>query len=129
MKGGGQPGVRPGKEDGILREPLQGRLRGEGQLLAQKCLCAAAAVKLAGARHGYQGMAAGIKVGANRQFITADDAAGGVKQIEVTGLFFRVKRALDGQRADVLGAGENGLAAGLLKAQIQRGLPAFFEWW
>ena len=74
-------------------------------------------------------MAAGIKVGANRQLITADDAAGGVKQIEMTGLFFRVKRALDGQRADVLGAGENGLAAGLLKAQIQRGLPAFFEWW
>lgn len=51
----------------------------------------------------------------------------GVKQIEVTGLFFRVKRALDGQRADVLGAGENGLAAGLLKAQIQRGLPAFLS--
>ena len=35
MKGGGQPGIGPGKEDGILREPLQGRLRGEGQLLAQ----------------------------------------------------------------------------------------------
>ena len=89
----------------------------------------AAAVKLAGARHGYQRMAAGGKVRANCQLITADDAAGRVKQIEVTGLFFRVKRALDGQRADVLGAGENGLASGLLKAEIQRSLPAFFEWW
>ena len=67
-------------------------------------------------------MAAGGKVRANCQLITADDAAGRVKQIEVTGLFFRVKRALDGQRADVL-------AAGLLKAEIQRSLPAFFEWW
>ena len=129
MKGSEQPGIRPGKEDGILREPLQGRLRGEGQLLAQKRLRAAAAVKLAGARHGYQRMAAGVKVGANCQLITADDATGRVKQIEVTGLFFRVKRALDGQRADVLGAGENGLASGLLKAEIQRSLPAFFEWW
>ncbi len=72
-------------------------------------------------------MAAGGKVRANCQLITADDAAGRVKQIEVTGLFFRVKRALDGQRADVLGAGENGLAAGLLKAEIQRGLPAFLS--
>ena len=35
MKGGGQPGIGPGKEDGILREALQGCLRGEGQLLAQ----------------------------------------------------------------------------------------------
>ncbi len=34
MKGSKQPGIRPGKEDGILREPLQGRLRGKGQLLA-----------------------------------------------------------------------------------------------
>ncbi len=90
---------------------------------------AAAAVKLAGAGHGYQRMAAGGKLRANCQLITADDAAGRVKQIEVTGLFFRVKRALDGQRADVLGAGENGLAAGPVKAEIQRGLPAFFEWW
>ncbi len=72
-------------------------------------------------------MAAGGKVRANCQLITADDAAGRVKQIEVTGLFFRVKRALDGQRADVLGAGENGLAAGLLKAEIQRSLPAFLS--
>jgi hypothetical protein len=33
-------------------------------------------------------VAAGIKSGANRQLIAADDAAGRVKQIEVTGLFF-----------------------------------------
>ncbi len=59
--------------------------------------------------------------------ITADDAAGRVKQIEVTGLLLPGKRALDGQRADVLGAGENGLAAGLLKAEIQRSLPAFLS--
>ncbi len=34
MKGSEQPGIGPGKEDGILREPLRGRLRGKGQLLA-----------------------------------------------------------------------------------------------
>ena len=63
------------------------------------------------------------------KLIPANDPRRWMQQIEVADVLFRVKRALDGQRADVLGAGENGLAAGLVKAEIQRGLPAFFEWW
>ncbi|STT81778.1 Uncharacterised protein [Klebsiella pneumoniae] len=34
MKGGEQPGIGTGKKMAFLREPLQGRLWGKGQLLA-----------------------------------------------------------------------------------------------
>ncbi len=42
MKGSKQPGIRPGKEDGILREPLQGSPAGQGSTagelaLARRC--------------------------------------------------------------------------------------------
>ncbi len=126
MKGSEQPGIGPGKKMASCGSHLwlpagQGSTAGE-LALARRC-CGKTCWRRAWlSAYGSRG-----QVRANCQLITADDAAGRVKQIEVTGLFFRVKRALDGQRADVLGAGENGLAAGLLKAEIQRSLPAFLS--
>ncbi len=38
MKGSEQPGIGPGKEDGVLREPLQGRLRGQGSTAGELAL-------------------------------------------------------------------------------------------
>ena len=72
-------------------------------------------------------MAAGVKVSANCQLITADDAAGRVKQIEVTGLFFRVKRALNCQWTMMTRRGEHRFVPGAGKMQFQFGLPASCE--
>ena len=52
MKDGLNSGVGAGKEDRILRQPLQRRVGCEGKMLAQQCLRSTAAVKLSRARLG-----------------------------------------------------------------------------
>ena len=52
MKDGLNSGVGTGKEDRILRQPLQRRVGCEGKMLAQQCLRSTAAVKLSRARLG-----------------------------------------------------------------------------
>ena len=126
MKGGRQSGVGAGKEDRVLRQPLERRVFGQRQGLLKPRLRAAAAIKLAGAGHGDQGMAIGINGRANGELIAADDAAGRMKQIEVAGLCFGIKRALNGEGTDMATGGERGFPAEKLKLEVQRGLPAFF---
>ena len=74
-------------------------------------------------------MAPGIHRRANGELIAADDTAGRMKQIEVTGLFFGIKRALNGEGTDMTTGGERGFPAEKLKLEVQRGLPAFFILW
>lgn len=70
-------------------------------------------------------MAIGINGRANGELIAADDAAGRMKQIEVAGLCFGIKRALNGEGTDMATGGERGFPAEKLKLEVQRGLPAF----
>jgi len=52
MKRGADAGVSAGKEDRILRQPLQRGARGESKILPQQRLLARAAVKLSRAGLG-----------------------------------------------------------------------------
>ncbi len=44
----------------------------------------------------------------------------------MTGIVFRIKGTLDGERTDMTGGGEYRFAAAMLKMKVQRSLPAFF---
>lgn len=129
MKRSMQSGVSAGKENGILRQPLERCVIAQRQGLQKPRLRAAAAIKLAGAGHGDQRMAIGLNRGADGEFIAADDTAGRMKQIEVAGLFFGIKRTLNGEWTDMTTGGERCFPAKKLKAEVQRGLPAFFILW
>lgn len=47
----------------------------------------------------------------------------------MTGIVFRIKGTLDGERTDMTGGGEYRFAAAMLKMKVQRSLPAFFILW
>ena len=70
-------------------------------------------------------MAIGINGRANGELIAADDAAGRMKQIEVAGLFFGIKRTLNGKWPGVTRGMEEGFLRGMTKLEGKRGLPAF----
>lgn len=70
-------------------------------------------------------MAIGLNRGADGEFIAADDTAGRMKQVEVAGLFFGIKRTLNGEGTDMTTGGERCFPAEKLKAEVQRGRQPF----
>lgn len=92
-------------------------------------LRAAAAVKFTGTRHGDQRMAIRVNYCVDDEFVTADDTTGWMKQTEVAGFFFGIKRTLNSEQTDMMTGGERGFPVQTLKTEIQHGLPAFFILW
>ena len=76
MEDGAQRGISAGKDNGVLRQPLQrGRLI-EIKVLVKASLWAAAAIELTGAGHGDKRVAFGVQPNGNVQRIAAHNAAG-----------------------------------------------------
>ena len=72
MKNGTQGGIRTGKDNGVLWQPLQRSLIVEPEVLIETGLRAAAAIELARAGHGDQRMAFRVQMHRNIQRIAAD---------------------------------------------------------
>ena len=125
MKDGSQPGVRAGKENGVLGEPLQRGIVVEIKMLLKARQLAAAAVELARAGHGDQRVTRGVQVNGDIERIPAHDPRRGMKQVKVAGFVFRIKRALNGERTDVVSREQDGFFRGVAKPQVKGCLPAF----
>ncbi len=113
----------------ILWQPLQRCVIAQRQVLLKVRLRAAAAVKFTGTRHGDQRMAIRVNYCVDDEFVTADDTTGWMKQTEVAGFFFGIKRTLNSEQTDMMTGGERGFPVQTLKTEIQHGLPAFFILW
>src|SRR5690606_18930762 len=96
-----QSGVGTGKKDRLLRQPFQRGALFYKEVLIQTCLRTAATIELAGTGHGDKRMAVWFKLYGNVEFIATDNAARRMQQVKVAGLFFGIKWALNGERADV----------------------------
>lgn len=94
-------------------------------MLIQTGQRAAAAIELAGAGHGDEGMAFGVEPHGNIQRIPAHNPAWWMQQVKVTGFPFGIKRALNGERPGVTRGMEEGFLRGITKLEGKRGLPAF----
>ncbi len=124
VKDGTQRGIRAGKDNGVLRQPLQRGIFVEVKMLVQTSLRAAAAIELTGTGHGDKRVAFGIQPNRNIQRIAADNPARWVQQIEVAGFAFGIKRTLNGKWPDVVSRVQEGFLRGVTKLQGKRGLPA-----
>ncbi|MNP04528.1 hypothetical protein D3C76_964450 [compost metagenome] len=127
MENRAESGVRTGEENGVLRQPLERCVLGHKKTLIEKRLRAATTIELTGTRHGDQRMAIRGQFDRNIQRIAADNSAGRMQQIEMTGFVFGIKRALNGKRADVSRRVQNGFFRGVTKLQCKRCLPAFIR--
>lgn len=108
MKNGTQGGIRTGKDNGVLWQPLQRSLIVEPEVLIETGLRAAAAIELARAGHGDQRMAFRVQMHRNIQRIAADYPAWRVQQIQVAGVAFGIKRPLYGEGPEVMSSVQEG---------------------
>ena len=119
-----QSGVGTGKKDRVLRQPFQRGVLFYKEVLIQTCLRTAATIELAGTGHGDKRVAVWIKLNGNVEFIATHNATRRMQKIKVTGLFFGIKRALNGEGTDVSRRVQNRLFRGVTKLQRERSLPA-----
>ena len=96
VEDGTQRGIGAGKDNGVLRQPLQRGVFIKIKVLVQTGLRSAAAIELTGAGHGDERVAVGVQPDRYVQCIAAHNATWWVQQIEVAGFTFRIKRPLNG---------------------------------
>jgi len=108
----------------VLRQPFQSAAGGEVKALGEPRGRADAAVELARAGHGQQGMAAGLEVDIKFEAVAGDDAPWRVQHIDMAWRTLRIERPLHQKRSDMTPRTKAGHVIALDEAQLQVGAPA-----